>query len=106
MSLPMKFRVSRRQFLTRLTLAAGSGLLVSHVGKAYAHDNVLPTRSDDDEGVFLKTFDAAEKANLAGQPVGVIMVRVGKRFLVTPYVGHTLEAPGEEHLVTNLREFD
>jgi len=76
------------------------------VGACNAHDGVPQSRSDGDEGVFLKALGTANKANLAGQPVGEIMVKLGENFLGTPYVGHTLEAPGEEHLVTNLREFD
>jgi hypothetical protein len=102
----MKFGVTRRQFLTRLTLAAGSGLIAPHMGRSSTHGSVLHSGSDDDEGVFLKTLGTAEKANLAGQPIGEIMVILGKSFLGTPYVGHTLEAPGEERLVTNLRAFD
>jgi hypothetical protein len=102
----MKCGVTRRQFLTRLTLAAGSSVVVSHLGKSFAHDSERQSSGDYDQGVFLKTLGIAEKANLVGRPVGDIMVMLGKSFLGTPYVGHTLEAPGEEHLVTNLREFD
>ncbi len=34
------------------------------------------------------------------------MVKLGTYFQGTPYVGHTLEAEGEEQLVINLREMD
>lgn len=35
-----------------------------------------------------------------------LMLQIANSLVGTPYVGHTLETEGEEHLVVNLREFD
>lgn len=39
-------------------------------------------------------------------PVGELLAASGNFLSGTPYVAHTLEVPGDEHLVVNLREFD
>ena len=39
-------------------------------------------------------------------PLPALMINVGKSFLGTPYVAHTLEINKTEMLVVNLREFD
>jgi hypothetical protein len=39
-------------------------------------------------------------------PTGKLIADIGRSFLGTPYVAHTLEADGNEHLVVNLRELD
>lgn len=39
-------------------------------------------------------------------PIGVAIARLGETFVGTTYTPGTLEAPGAEHLVINLREFD
>lgn len=46
-----------------------------------------------------------ELAPHAGEPINLLLVRVGKLFLDTPYVAHTLERDTEV-LVVNLRELD
>ena len=40
------------------------------------------------------------------EAVSTLMVRVGRFFLGTPYVAHTLEAEAEEQIIINLRELD
>lgn len=39
-------------------------------------------------------------------PIGTAIARLGRTFVGTTYTPGTLEAPGPEHLVINLREFD
>jgi hypothetical protein len=39
-------------------------------------------------------------------PTGEIMARLGRTFVGAPYIPGTLEVPGPERLVVNLREFD
>ncbi len=39
-------------------------------------------------------------------PVGQLLTEVGKSFLETPYVAHTLENGKDEKLIINLKEFD
>jgi N-acetylmuramoyl-L-alanine amidase-like len=48
----------------------------------------------------------AAKDKLADKPIGDIVAALGFSFLGVPYVAHSLEAPGPECLVVNLRAFD
>ena len=48
----------------------------------------------------------AKKNGIAKLPVGEAMAAFGQHFIGTPYVAHSLEEPGDEHLVVNLRGFD
>jgi hypothetical protein len=59
-----------------------------------------------DDEIFLEKLSWAARQNLAPRPLGEIIGAVGLSFLATPYVAHSLEEPGEEHLVVNLRAFD
>ena len=63
-------------------------------------------RDENDRAIFERTVRWAADAGLPGKPVGPVMVAFGEHFLGTPYVAHSLEEPGEEHLVINLRGFD
>lgn len=59
-----------------------------------------------DEQIFTATIKRAQQERLDTLPIGEIVVQVGTWFVGTPYVPHTLEPPGPEQLVVNLREFD
>ncbi len=59
-----------------------------------------------DEKIFATTIERARQERLDTLPMGEIVAQVGTWFVGTPYVPHTLEAPGPEQLVVNLREFD
>ena len=63
-------------------------------------------REDNDQAIFARTIQWAIDTGLLRKPVGMNMVALGEHFLGTPYVAHSLEEPGEEHLVVNLRGFD
>jgi hypothetical protein len=60
----------------------------------------------EDSLIVVRLFEEARGQDVRGKSVGEIMVWVGKQFIGAPYVPHTLELPGEEQLVINLREFD
>jgi hypothetical protein len=95
---------SRRAFLKRFGLLAG----VSVVPKAHLAriTTLLQSRSLSDEEICRGKFEIALKESLATRPIGEIMVAIGTSFLGTPYVPHTLEAPGPEELVVNLKGLD
>lgn len=57
-----------------------------------------------DRELLEEIFDAFKEDT--GTPMSVLMVRVGRFFLNTPYVAHTLEAEDEEQIIINLRELD
>ena len=48
----------------------------------------------------------ARAQHLDTLPIGEIMARIGRTIVGMPYVPATLEVPGPERLVVNLREFD
>ncbi len=89
-------RSTRRTFLG--TLAGMTGAMV-FPSRALSF---LASRGDTE--LFLEKIALAK--HLSAQPLGVIMAAVGRSFLDTPYVGQTLEEPGPEHLVVNLRGLD
>ncbi len=60
----------------------------------------------DDEVICKQKFDLALKASLGKKPIGDVVVEIGKTFVGTEYVAHTLELPGEERLVVNMRGLD
>ena len=60
----------------------------------------------EDEQICTRTFQFAVEHSLRKKPIGEVMVDIGRSFLGSPYRARTLEAPGEEHLVVNLRGFD
>ena len=62
--------------------------------------------TDADRAIFDQTMQLARSERLDTLPIGRIMARVGESFVGTPYVPGTLEQPGPERLVVNLRELD
>jgi N-acetylmuramoyl-L-alanine amidase-like protein len=52
--------------------------------------------------VFSYAFEHA----LIKKPIGDLITSIGRQFLGKPYEAHTLDGPGEEHLVVDLHSFD
>lgn len=98
-------RPSRRQFISRLApiLAALAG---DAAVPAALRGQIVVGEKPPDERLCQRKFLLARKESLNDRPIGEIMVAVGASFIGTPYVANTLEQPGEEHLVVNLRGFD
>lgn len=70
-------------------------------------DGPAAERADGpDREIFRSRLAYAGEQGLASRPVGEIVERLGRTFLGTPYTAHTLEIPGPERLVVNLRELD
>jgi hypothetical protein len=61
---------------------------------------------DDDSIICSRKFELAVSMNLRAQPIGEVVVGIGKSFLGVDYVANSLEEPGEERLVVNLRGLD
>jgi hypothetical protein len=66
---------------------------------------MLQEKPDDGE-MFLRVMEFAVDERLADRPIGAVVEAIGRFFLGSPYTAHTLESPGDECLVVNLREFD
>lgn len=62
--------------------------------------------ADQDSVIFARTMERARQERLDTLPVGEIVARVGSWFVGAPYTPYTIEQPGPERLVINLREFD
>ena len=62
--------------------------------------------SEKDIEICNSTFQLAVDENLQTKPIGKVVVEVGKTFIGTDYVSHTLEVDGEERLVINLSGLD
>jgi hypothetical protein len=72
-----------------------------------AHQSkAAPAQANPDSLIFARTIERAYAERLDTLPVGEIVARIGEWFVGTVYTPATLEAPGPEHLVINLREFD
>ncbi len=56
--------------------------------------------------IFNKIMEYAQSKALKYKTLPEIEISIARYFLGTPYVAHTLEKEGEEHLVINLRELD
>ncbi len=90
--------VGRRDFLIQLG-AMGAAVIAGVPSGMYG-------RSESDREILERTMRWGVGAGLLHGQVGKNMVALGTHFIGTPYVAHSLEEPGEEHLVINLRGFD
>jgi len=95
---------SRRSFLRQLGLLAGASVMGER-SAAHAAALLQQPRLTDEQICSMK-FDIALRESLADRPIGEVMVALGGSFLGTPYGAHTLELPGAERLIVNLRELD
>jgi N-acetylmuramoyl-L-alanine amidase-like len=91
--------MDRRDFLKTIPLAA----VVPAIGGISSLKSFF---SDDDALICSKKFELAASLHLRKKPIGEVVIEMGKSFLGTDYVANTLEQPGEEHLVVNLRGLD
>jgi hypothetical protein len=62
--------------------------------------------TERDWAIALETVRWARAQDLQGLPVGEVVAIIGSTFVGEPYVPGTLELPGPERLVVNLRAFD
>jgi hypothetical protein len=97
---------SRRNFLRRAGVLAGLGWLGRPVAAREEPPEKERQNADRDREIFRSKMSLAVEQQLQGKPIGDIIMSLGLSFLGTPYVAHTLEEPGEEHLVVNLRGLD
>ncbi len=89
---------SRRDFMLRLGMFGGA-VIAGLPSRTFG-------REENDREIFERTIRWAAGAGLLQKPVGENMVALGEHFIGIPYVAHSLEESGEEHLVINLRGFD
>lgn len=93
--------MDRRDFLQSLVFATGSYSFLPR-------NNFLSffQTPDEDETLCKQKFSLAVSKEWAKLPINNVIVNVGKTFLGTNYAENVLEAPGDEHLVVNMRALD
>lgn len=96
---------SRRSFLNSFGSLLGLAVMSPSEAVRRIGQTVRPSDETDEE-IVAKTFDLAARRGLAGEQIGEIIAVIGESFIGTPYEAHTLEVPGPEHLVVDLRTFD
>lgn len=62
--------------------------------------------SDSDKGICSTKFQLILDKNLSTLPINDLIAEVGKTFINTEYIAHTLETEGDEKLVVNLSGLD
>lgn len=62
--------------------------------------------SDSDKEICSTKFQLILDKNLSTLPINDLIVEVGKTFINTEYIAHTLETEGDEKLVVNLSGLD
>jgi len=62
--------------------------------------------SEDDVKIYNQKISFADKNDLSKKPLNEVITEVGKDFIGTEYVAHTLEKDGDEQLVINLSGLD
>ncbi len=90
----------RREFLKSTPLLAGIPWMWNTA------DSYTWFLDDEDVALCAKKFEFAVSSHLREKPIHEVIIEMGKSFLGTEYVAHTLEQPGEERLVINLRRLD
>ena len=96
---------SRRSFLNSFGSLIGLAVVSPAEAMKKIGGTVQPTGATDEE-IVAKTFDLAARRGLAGEELGEIIAVIGGSFIGAPYEAHTLEVPGPERLVVDLRTFD
>ncbi len=96
---------SRRSFLNSFGSLIGLAVVSPAEAMKKIGDTVQPSGATEEE-IVAKTFDLAARRGLAGEQLAEIIAVLGGSFIGAPYEAHTLEAPGPERLVVDLRTFD
>jgi len=96
-----RVRFARRTFLKDAALLAAALPFGPRIAAA-----LLKSAPDQNEEIVAQKFHMAAARSLQTAPIGDVMAAIGLSFIGTPYVAHTLEASGPEHLVINLHGLD
>lgn len=85
----------------------GVGYIIYLLSVLFLFTNSYPQIfSEQDVEVCNSKFQLAVNKNLAGKPIGDIIVEIGKSFIGTDYLAYGLEKDGDEQLVINLTGLD
>jgi hypothetical protein len=93
--------MNRRTFLQSVPLVSLLPLLTRQEKKSDIGVTV-----DPNERICAEKFEYAASLHLRKKPINEVVVEMGKSFLGTEYGANTIEAPGPERLIVNLRTLD
>lgn len=91
--------MKRRHFIASASLAAAAAAVPSSLLSAFEGEL-------SDEQICSQKFNFAVSQSLAKRPINEVIVEIGKTFIGTDYLAHSLEDDGPEKLVVNLRALD
>src|SRR5687767_2938800 len=94
-----------RTFILVLAIAAGCAQAQTPKPEETAQTATV-MQTAEDSVIFARTIERAYAERVDTLPIGEAMVTIGEWFVGSPYVPGSLEQPGPERLVINLREFD
>jgi hypothetical protein len=98
--------MDRRNFLSAGALLALTPLAAkTSLAKTLARFGTA-IETDEDEKICMAKYEFAISKKLSERPINEVMIEIGKTFIGTEYVGHVLEAEGDEKLVVNMRALD
>jgi hypothetical protein len=95
--------LKRLFFITACVLAACSPSPDPQYDPQHSEPVSAPDRNEE---VFAQVVTRARAERMDTLPIGEVIARLGRWFVGAPYIPSTLEVPGPEGLVINLREFD
>lgn len=96
--------ISRRRFLAAAAASAGAVAIPRSFLLAFPDEPRGVAGADD--VICENLLSRWRREGVQRQPVGELVGMAGRSFLGAPYEANTLQEPGEEHLVVNLRTFD
>ncbi len=91
--------------LIACTTSSSSADANTDAGGAVSAAQVIDAQPEDSV-IFENRMALARAERMDTLEIGEIVVRMGRTFVGAPYVPGTLEAPGDERLIVNLRTFD
>lgn len=68
--------------------------------------DVVVVDTPEDSTIFARTIERARSEHADTLPLGDLVVWLGRQFLGAPYIAGSLDPPGPERLIINLRQFD
>ncbi len=94
-------------FIITLFTSCENNINSTEQNNGFEKNNPVKYDADNlDVVIFKKIMDYSSKNNLKEKTLPEIEINIAKYLLNTPYVAHTLEKEGEEHLVINLHQLD
>ena len=93
--------MNRRLFLQYLPAFSSVPLLLPTINRS-----ALWSQDEPDAAICSRKFEIAIAQSWEAKPIGELIVEIGRSFIGTDYLANGIEAPGNEHLIVNMRGLD